>query len=110
FTSTPPRITGHWFNFADIMDYVALNYKLSDDFSKNAFGVAPEDFLVNNNYEENGIKNYHKSFGYLRAKEFSQALAQFINKKQLSTVQKIMENVHEFFDKIKESMFTQKAG
>lgn len=109
FTSTPPGITGHWFNFADIMDYVALNYKLSDDFSKNAFGVAPEDFLVNNNYEVNGIKNYHKSFGYLRAKEFSQVLAHFINKKQLSPVQKIMENVNEFFGKIKDRLQKQKT-
>ena len=77
---TPPSVTTHWFNFSDILDKVALDYKLSDDFSNNKLGVHPIDFLVVNNYEINGKRNPHKSYGYLRAPQFALVLNDFINK------------------------------
>ncbi len=100
--ATPPGITTNWFNFADIMDHVALNYKLADDFSENDKGIHPKDFLVNNNYEIKGEKNPHKSFGYLRTPEFSRILCDFIGGKKLNRGQKALGKAHDIFDKIKE--------
>ena len=88
--STPPGITDKWYNFADIMDNVALDYKLADNFTENDNGVLPKDYLVNNNYEINGIKNPHKSFGYLRTPEFSKSLNDFIGEEKLNIGQKVL--------------------
>jgi hypothetical protein len=79
---TPPSVVKNWVNFSDAEDPVAFNYRLNDDFSENEFGVKPIDFLVFNNYINNGERNPHKSFGYLRAPEFASALAEFIESKQ----------------------------
>ncbi|MRT91724.1 hypothetical protein [Ancylomarina sp. 16SWW S1-10-2] len=75
---SPPGIRGHWYNLADITDHVALHYKLADDFLSNETGIHPIDILVNNTYQMNGVKNPHKSFGYLQAPEFASILADFI--------------------------------
>ena len=75
----PPGVTNKWFNFSDILDKVAFNYKIEDYYSDNSFGVKPVDLLVVNNYRINGIPNPHKSFGYLRTPEFSKILSQFIH-------------------------------
>lgn len=74
---TPPGITQKWYNFSDIFDKVAFNYKLSDHYSSNSHGVSPNDFLIINNYEINGKRNPHKSFGYLRTPEFAKVLNDF---------------------------------
>ena len=75
---TPEAVQKHWFNFSDLMDKIALDYKLSDDFAENSQGVKCVDKLVVNNYVMNGIANPHKSFGYLRTPEFIQCLKNFI--------------------------------
>ena len=88
YISTPAGIEWGWFNLTDIKDPIAINYKLSDDFSKNAYGVYPVDYLVYNNYEINRTKNPHKSYGYLRTKEFSLIVASFIEMKSLNYLQR----------------------
>ena len=98
---TPANIYKNWYNFSDILDKVALNYKLSDSFSKNTHGVMPIDYLVVNNYEINGKRNPHKSYGYLRTPEFSKVLNEFIQTKGLSVQQKIYRKVVTYFRKIK---------
>jgi hypothetical protein len=99
--STPPGVTRNWFNFADVMDHVAINFELSDDFTENEMGIFPIDFLVNNNYEINGEINHHKSFGYLRTPEFSKILNDFIVDRKLNVAQKILKTVHSIVEKIK---------
>jgi hypothetical protein len=79
---TPPSVVKSWVNFSDAEDPVAFNYRLNDDYSENELGVKPTDFLVFNNYINNGERNPHKSFGYLRAPEFAHVLAEFIESKQ----------------------------
>ncbi|MDA3954524.1 MAG: hypothetical protein PF485_12830 [Bacteroidales bacterium] len=81
---TPFNIIKKWCNFSDILDKVAFNFRLDDDFSENIYGVKPIDFLVVNNYEMNGEANPHKSYGYLRTKEFSSVLNEFISSEQLT--------------------------
>jgi len=76
---TPECIQENWFNFSDIRDQIALDYKLSDDFDANSHGVKCIDKLVTNNYVMNGVANPHKSYGYLRTPEFIDVLIDFIN-------------------------------
>ncbi len=69
--NSPGSILRKWYNFADLEDKVAFHYRLSDDFGINRHLVKPIDFIVNNDYEINGERNPHKSFGYLRTPEVS---------------------------------------
>jgi len=76
---TPESVSKHWYNFSDITDNIAMDYKLADDFEANSNGIKVIDKLVTNTYKMNGIVNPHKSFGYLRAPEFIKVLSDFIN-------------------------------
>ena len=98
---TPGSILKHWYNYSDILDKVAFNYKLSDDFSENGFGVKPVDFIVVNNYEVNGIRNPHKSYGYLRTPEFANILNEFILSEELTLEQKISRRFVHFIHYLK---------
>ena len=77
---TPPGVVKHWYNFADLKDKVALIYQLNKNYQANWRGVTPEDFVVFNDYHNEIEANHHKSFGYLRAKEFSKVLHTFAKK------------------------------
>ncbi|MEN8120958.1 MAG: hypothetical protein ABFS35_11450 [Bacteroidota bacterium] len=77
--TTPQRVKSNWFNFSDIEDKVALDYRLADDFEKNKAGIKVIDFEVQNNYHVNENKNPHKSFGYLRTNEMAKVIFEFIN-------------------------------
>ncbi len=99
---TPPGVCGNWYNFADINDNVALDYKLEDNFLENAHGVKPIDFLVRNNYESNGVPNPHKSYGYLRTPEFSTVLNDFVLSEHLSLKEKIVRQTVRVTDYLKD--------
>jgi len=102
---SPESVTRNWYNFSDINDNVALNYKLADDFEANSLGVMPVDFLVVNNYEMNGVRNAHKSYGYLRTPEFSKVLNDFITSEKLSIPQRVIRIVKNAL-----SAFSKKGG
>jgi len=91
--TTPPGVVGNWYNFSDILDKVAFNYRLSDYFNENEAGVRPVDFLVVNDYETNGVRNPHKSFGYLRTPEFAEILNAFLATEKLSARKKLARKV-----------------
>lgn len=78
--STPDNVISAWHNFSDIDDSVAMNYNLADDYAENNMGVNVNDTLVTNDYIINELRNPHKSYGYLRAKELSEVVAEFITK------------------------------
>lgn len=105
---TPPGVINKWYNFSDILDKVAFNYKLSDYYSENEYSVKPTDFLVINNYEYNGIRNPHKSFGYLRCAEFSTILNEFILTGKITVKQRITQKVKESIKKIKAQVLPDK--
>jgi hypothetical protein len=75
---TPDAITGQWFNLADPNDKLAVNYELDKLFSPNIHNVKPEAMLVSNDYENNNIKNPHKSYGYLRTAEVAKIIDDFL--------------------------------
>ncbi len=79
---TPASIERRWYNFSDIEDVVAINYKLNEDFSPNRNGVNPIDRFVKNNYLMNGKKNPHSAFGYLRSTALAEVLSAFIEKEE----------------------------
>ncbi len=76
---TPAGIYGNWFNYADVLDKITLNYRLSLRYKFNKHGIKPRDFNVANDYHNHNAKhNPHKSFGYLRTPEFAYMLNQFL--------------------------------
>jgi len=75
---TPNSITSNWFNLADLNDKLAVNYELDKLFAPNIHGIKPGAMLINNDYESNGIKNPHKTYGYLRSPELSQIIDNFL--------------------------------
>lgn len=101
YMNTPPSVKKHWYNFSDIMDNVAVNYKLTDDFQKNEQGIKPIDFLVVNNYEIRGKRNPHKSYGYLRTPEFAKVLNEYILSEKLSLKQRIIRKTVQIIKQIK---------
>ena len=105
--TTPPGIIKNWINFSDILDKVAFNYKLSDDFSENTLGIKPVDFLVVNNYEMNGIRNPHKSYGYLRTPEFSKILNDFILAERLTLKEKVIRKTTQVINNVKTQISIQ---
>ena len=79
-----PSVVSKWTNFADRRDPVALDVHLSDDYGENIAGVKVRDDLVINGYAgkkkdgKDGKPNHHKSYGYLRAPEMSNAIRAFL--------------------------------
>ncbi|MBN2596006.1 alpha/beta hydrolase [Labilibaculum sp.] len=108
FMITPEGVKNNWYNFSDILDKVALNFELADDFSENKYGVKPVDFLVINNYEINGVANPHKSYGYLRTPEFSKILNEFILSERLTFKEKLTGRTNKYFKITKLKLSIQK--
>ena len=74
---TPENITDSWFNLSDYKDRVAISYDLKEDFLPNHRQIQPIDKIVWNNYEYNGERNPHKSYGYLRCPEMAEIINDF---------------------------------
>jgi len=106
--TTPPGIMKNWYNFSDILDKIAFNYKLSGNFSENSHGVNPRDILVVNNYMINGIANPHKSFGYLRTPEFSKVLNDFILTERFTLKEKVMHKTIQIISNLKNQILIWK--
>jgi hypothetical protein len=87
---SPPGITGKWYNYADILDIVAFNYRLADYYDENSSGVKPVDQLIVNDYEFNNVRNPHKAYGYLRTPQFTAAINEFISAGKVSVKERII--------------------
>lgn len=73
-TLRTPTIVKRWTNFLDKRDPVSLDIYLNDNFEENILGVKVKDDFVYNDW--GGIN--HKSYGYLRTPEVSEAIIKFI--------------------------------
>jgi len=100
---TPPGVKRNWYNFSDLEDKVAMNYNLGDDYNENASGVKATDIIVNNDYEINGERNPHKSYGYLRTPEFSEVLYDFLIRKKINPIKWLLENAKKYLQKIRQT-------
>ena len=76
---TPTIISRSWTNFADPLDPVSLDQHLRDDYGSNDGGIKVRDDIVENDYVgEDGERNHHKSYGYLRTPELSKLIDRFL--------------------------------
>jgi len=74
-----PTIVNRWTNFADRRDPVAADERLADDFTANISGVEVRDDLVLNDWRvKSGPDIFHKSYGYLRTPEVTDAMVAFL--------------------------------
>ncbi len=76
--ATPECITKSWYNLSDLEDKVCLDYALNDDYAANSAGVKVTDRIVTNDYENNGARNPHKSYEYLRTPEMAHIISAFL--------------------------------
>jgi len=74
----PDCIWKNWYNLSDLEDQVALTHTLSEIYESNSKGLKVIDKLVKNNYMISGDRNPHKSYGYLRTREFAEIFSEFI--------------------------------
>jgi hypothetical protein len=74
----PENITKNWYNLSDLDDQVALNHLLAEIYIPNSKGVKIIDKLIQNNYIDDGIKNSHSSYGYLRTPELTAIVHSFL--------------------------------
>lgn len=96
-STTPESVQKKWYNFSDLDDKVALNYNLGDDYDENSLGVKAIDETIYNDYVINGERKPHKSYGYLRAPEFSQVLWEFLTEGQALWFAKWVDRVNRVF-------------
>lgn len=79
---TPETIRNKWYNFSDLEDKIAINYDLGDDYTENSGSVKPVDVIVQNMYINNGKRNPHSIYGYLRTRELASAVCQFLTESE----------------------------
>lgn len=74
----PENILTNWYNLSDLEDQVALNHEIADLYDTNSRKVKIVDQLVDNRFVNEGIRNPHKAFGYLRVPQFSKIVNEFL--------------------------------
>jgi hypothetical protein len=97
---TPRNIVKSWYNFSDLNDSVTLNYSLADDYKENSHHVSPKDVIVCNDYEYQGSKNPHKSYGYLRAPEVAEVIHQFLEGERPKPLVSLTKSLEELMKNI----------
>ena len=96
---TPENIAVNWFNFSDLDDKVAINYNLADDYEENSSHIHVIDKVVVNDYEHNGVKEPHASYGYLRTPELAEVVYEFLSRDR-RRIQAVLCRVKSWFVRI----------
>jgi len=77
---TPDNIKKAWYNLYDPEDKLAQYSVLQDFFEPNKRNVFPTSKVIKNDYEDNGIENPHKIYGYLRSEINAELIDEFLNR------------------------------
>ncbi len=77
--SVPENIRNHWYNLADLRDFVAMNHQLSENFRENSRHLEIVDKIVTNDYYYQNKPNPHKVYGYLRTPEMAKIIYEFLS-------------------------------
>ncbi|HED08794.1 MAG TPA: hypothetical protein ENI57_11800 [Ignavibacteria bacterium] len=77
---TPDNIKKAWYNLYDPEDKLAQYSVLQDFFEPNKYNVFPTSKIIKNDYEDNGIENPHKIYGYLRSEINAELIDEFLNR------------------------------
>jgi hypothetical protein len=91
---TPENVKRNWFNFADPEDTIAFDATLNDDYAENSQNIRAIDITVRNNYENRGVKNSHKIYGYLRTPEMARVIYDFQHRGQPRMKQKLADRLN----------------
>ena len=98
----PQNVKYNWYNFADPEDRIAIDATLKDDYAANRHGVRAIDKVVHTNYEVNGERNAHKSYGYLRTPEMIKVFDEFLIRNRFSIYLKFEKRLNYFLSRIVE--------
>ena len=74
----PYNIYRNWYNLSDLEDQVAVNHHLAKVYKSDTKSVEVQDIIVKNKYINNGIRNPHKSYGYLRTPDIATIMHSFL--------------------------------
>lgn len=78
-----PYAVARWSNLGDREDVATVGTTLAEAYAPNLAGVGVIDRPVLNTYRRpRGGVNHHKSYGYLRTPEFSEAVAAFLEREE----------------------------
>ena len=101
---TPQNVL-QWINMSDKEDKIAIKSNLNEYYAPNNNGVSPTNIFITNNYEIDGQRNPHKSYGYLRTQQFSEILYQFLTEKEknwfVKNIDFILRKILQFKNKLK---------
>ena len=75
---TPDNVKRAWYNLYDPEDKLAQYSVLQDFFEPNKYNVFPTSKVIKNDYEDNGIENPHKIYGYLRSEKNAELIDKFL--------------------------------
>jgi len=92
----PENICRYWYNLADLEDQVAVNHNLAKLYKSGSKSVQIKDIIVENKYVSNGIRNPHKSYGYLRTPEFTLIMCNFLIYKQRGILEWLKKKLKSF--------------
>jgi hypothetical protein len=90
---TPENVRKNWINFSDWQDKVALDHTLGDDFEENSRQVKAVDIYVYNDYETEGKRNPHKSYGYLRTPELAKVMDAYLIPRRLKWLVRLFNRI-----------------
>lgn len=94
---TPDSVRKNWFNFADWEDRIAIDAILKDDFDENIHHVRAVDISVHNDYENRGVRNAHKIYGYLRTPEMAEVISDFLMQGKSKFLLKFEQKINRWF-------------
>ena len=95
----PKNVLKNWYNFSDLEDKVALDHSLADDYEESSSHVQVIDKVVYNNYEHDGKRNPHKSYGYLRTPELAEVIHDFLNQGKNKAIIRITDKLNRLLTK-----------
>ena len=96
---TPDNIKRAWYNLYDQEDKLAQYSALQDFFEPNKYNVIPTSEIVKNDYEDNGIENPHKIYGYLRSERNAELIDEFLCRGKNKVVVWITKKFKKLFTK-----------
>jgi len=106
----PQTIRNHWYNLADIKDKVALDFDLADDFMDKTNHIVIKDIQIHNDFEYNGERNPHKSYGYLRTTKMAEIIHEFFMQDTHKYFQRLVLNFNNMIYRIKRRQFLAKKN
>lgn len=94
---TPDNITKAWYNLYDPEDKLAQYSILPELFDPNINKIIPISEAVKNDYENEGVENPHKIYGYLRSERNAQLISEFLTKDKNKIILWFQDKIGKYF-------------